>query len=251
MIPALGLIPEKEDRRDFLMAYFLPRMTIPVKVDYSDVMGPARFQGDEGCCAAFASAGMKEWQEQAEWLKFIQLSPRYVYQGAKEIDGFPGEEGTTLRAVMKVLHDRGICTEARWPYVAHQVGTPDPDADREAEIYRINSYARLFTPDEMRKSIAVNGPFCLGLMVTEEWEYVGANGVIPDPRPSSRVLGGHGVCCCGYDRRDARFRIRNSWGEDWGDRGYGWISQRALEERLVSAWSAVDCIVRLPKLVEG
>jgi len=83
MTPALGLIPEKEDRRDFLMAYYLPRMTIPVKVDFSDVMGPARDQGEEGVCAGMAAAAMKEWQEQAEWLKFIRLSPRYVYQGAK------------------------------------------------------------------------------------------------------------------------------------------------------------------------
>jgi hypothetical protein len=250
MTPALGLIPEKEDRRDFLMAYYLPRMTIPVKVDFSDVMGPARDQGEEGVCEGMAAAAMKEWQEQAEWLKFIRLSPRYVYQGAKAIDDFPGEEGTTLRDVMKVLHERGICTEARWPYVSHLPGTPDPDADREAEIYRILSYARLFTPDEMRRSIAVNGPFCLGLMVTEEWMDAGSDGVIEDPRPSSRVLGGHATCCCGYDRRDSLFLIRNSWGEGWGRGGYGWISQRALEDRLISAWSAVDFIVRLPKIIE-
>jgi hypothetical protein len=32
----------------------------------------------------------------------------------------------------------------------------------------------------------------------------------------------HTVCIVGYDANG--FLIKNSWGEDWGDKGYGWIS---------------------------
>lgn len=34
--------------------------------------------------------------------------------------------------------------------------------------------------------------------------------------------GGHAVCITGYDENG--FLIKNSWGEAWGDKGYGWIS---------------------------
>lgn len=34
--------------------------------------------------------------------------------------------------------------------------------------------------------------------------------------------GGHAVCITGYDENG--FLIKNSWGEEWGDKGYGWIS---------------------------
>ena len=40
------------------------------------------------------------------------------------------------------------------------------------------------------------------------------NSLIPD--------GGHAVCITGYDENG--FLIKNSWGEEWGDKGYGWIS---------------------------
>jgi hypothetical protein len=33
---------------------------------------------------------------------------------------------------------------------------------------------------------------------------------------------GHAVCIVGYD--EDGFLIKNSWGTDWGDKGYGWIS---------------------------
>lgn len=42
----------------------------------------------------------------------------------------------------------------------------------------------------------------------------------------------HYVCIVGYRTVDGRteFRIRNSWGEDWGERGDCWINEEAADE---------------------
>ena len=40
------------------------------------------------------------------------------------------------------------------------------------------------------------------------------------PGPSETVLGGHAVLCVGYDDKTQRFLVRNSWGVDWGLKGY-------------------------------
>ena len=34
------------------------------------------------------------------------------------------------------------------------------------------------------------------------------------------MLGGHAVLCVGYNDATSRFVIRNSWGMQWGQKGY-------------------------------
>jgi C1A family cysteine protease len=40
------------------------------------------------------------------------------------------------------------------------------------------------------------------------------------PGPNEQVLGGHAVICCGYDDVAKRFRVANSWGTGWGQKGF-------------------------------
>lgn len=44
---------------------------------------------------------------------------------------------------------------------------------------------------------------------------------MPTPKESSREShGGHAMLCVGYSDPDRVFIVRNSWGPDWGDKGY-------------------------------
>ncbi len=36
-------------------------------------------------------------------------------------------------------------------------------------------------------------------------------------------LGGHCVCCIGYDDDKEAWLCKNSWGDQWGDGGFFWI----------------------------
>ena len=56
-----------------------------------------------------------------------------------------------------------------------------------------------------------------------EDEEVKATGVIPLPGINERCYGGHATVLCGYDDDTKCFTVRNSWGEGWGDRGYGYL----------------------------
>ena len=40
------------------------------------------------------------------------------------------------------------------------------------------------------------------------------------PAGSEKVVGGHAVLAVGYDDASSRFIVRNSWGPNWGMKGY-------------------------------
>jgi C1A family cysteine protease len=43
---------------------------------------------------------------------------------------------------------------------------------------------------------------------------------MPMPKKGERCLGGHAIMAVGYNDKTKMFKIRNSWGSGWGDKGY-------------------------------
>ena len=71
-------------------------------------------------------------------------------------------------------------------------------------------------------------------------------GEIPYPGKGDTLEGGHAVLAVGYDDQKkigstkGALLIRNSWGEDWGDHGYGWLPYAYIEDGLADDfWSLV------------
>lgn len=246
----LGCWKDPVDRRDIPLGIILPRLTAPAEVDYTSRMSPVRDQGTEGTCVAFAAAaGVKEYQEEKERGDPVSLSPRYLYRACKEKDGRPNQEGTYPRIAMKALAERGVCREECWPYRPYQDDSPCPEADRQAYPFRIRTYARLEGIEEMMRSLSVNGPFLAGVEIFPEWMEE-RGGKISLPREGEQSLGGHAVCVMGYSRTGKFFKFKNSWGENWGERGYGYLSFDYLESYCRDAWSATDLIAHPDSLAQ-
>ena len=209
---ALGCIKDPEDSRDRHMTRLPPalRAVLPAKIDYTRKMSPVSDQGDEGTCVGFAAVdGLKEYQEKAEWNKLIQLSVRYLYAEARKLDIFQADEGTTIRSAMKALQKKGVPPEDCWKYRPHQKDRPCPKADELAKPYRIKQNAYLETPDEMRESLFVNGPFVAGVDVyNDAWTRAENTGKIPMPENDDEVVGGHAICIVGCDDKKKLFKSR-------------------------------------------
>ncbi|MDD5492751.1 MAG: C1 family peptidase [bacterium] len=235
----LGCLRDKMDDRDYLMRAYLPVVKLPAKVDYTKKMSPVRDQGDEGTCVGFASTvGMKEYQEGQDYGKLVELSPRFLYNECKKIDGIDGE-GTTIRSAMKVLKDWGVCQEKYWPYKPHQQDKAKSGAKDNAKKFSVFTYARVLNLQELKMSLAQKGPVVIGVEVFNGMMDA-KNGVVPLPNRRESSLGGHAICPVGYDDKKALVKFKNSWSTGWGDEGYGYLPYAYIEKYMMDAWSSVD-----------
>ncbi|MBL8752094.1 MAG: C1 family peptidase [Planctomycetes bacterium] len=67
-----------------------------------------------------------------------------------------------------------------------------------------------------------------------------------DEDPKQEIYGGHAVTIVGYD--DRGFLIKNSWGENWGDRGYATILYDYHAVFATGALLITDARIRMPSL---
>ena len=235
-----GCIRDKLDSRDYLMRAYLPLIKLPKKVDYTPKLSPVREQGDEGTCVGFATAcGMKEYQEFLDYKKLVVLSPRFVYNECKKIDGMPEIEGTTIRAAMKVINKKGVCQEKFWPYFPHQKTKAKKGVLSNAKKFRVLTYARILDLYELRLNLSTKGPCVIGVEVFKGMLNT-KTGFVPLPRKSDTALGGHAICAVGYDGTKKLIKFKNSWSNKWGQNGCGFLPYAYIERYMMDAWSSVD-----------
>jgi hypothetical protein len=216
------------------------RPALPTYVDLTAKekasLWPAIFdQGVEGSCTAQSVVGMGSFllAVEGEEVRDRVLSRQLLYGESR--GWAPVDDGATLRDSMKALARVGDCPEYLWPYEKPWAVRPPPSVYAAAKRRADCVYARLSTVQDMRQCLADGFPFVGGFTVFEAFEGLNArNSLLPLPTPGEEPLGGHAVCFVGYDDDAKAFRVRNSWGVDWGNVGYFWMPFSYAADRNLS-----------------
>ena len=235
----LGWVPDLPDQRDTL--YGMVRAVpphLPSSVDLRPLWSPVENQGNLGSCTGNSLAGAVEFLELKDKVHFVDVSRLFIYYNERVIEHSVKEDaGAQIRDGIKTLVKQGVCSETTWPYVVSKFAVkPSAACYKEALKHQVTSYARIQTLDEMRTCLADGYPFVFGFTVYESFEsaQVARTGVVSMPKPGERTLGGHAVLGVGYDDAAKRFTVRNSWGADWGMKGYFTIPYDYLDNRNLS-----------------
>jgi len=235
-----GLLPDTYDNRDVLLSSIQESVDIPesYKRDISAI--PIDSQGNQPACCAYAGSKVKESQELIDQGRFIDISPRALYALCKKIDGL-NEDGTFLRAVMKVLYKYGAILEKDFPSDTSlskdefKDWTKIPrEAYDMAEQLKIGGYAKV-RPDweELKQAIFQNEIVLGGMIGTRKgWSHLP---LLP-PKEKDKMFG-HAIAYFGFDKHYIYFI--NSWSERWGDKGIGYFGKDMLPY-LFNSWTAVD-----------
>lgn len=254
-----GFIRSPADSRDFRVSQFTYKTRRPKtkKTLLPRIKINKQIIGD---CVAQAARVIKVHQEmQNHPGKNYDFSADFLYAECKKIDGMPDVEGTHPRAVMKVLHKIGACEVGLYPRITKHDVRPQASAEayENAALFKTKAYARVDTIDEIKLSIEDRVPVLTGYLMTDQMRvdestYWGL--------PNGYLIGAHSTAFDGFDDDLVRkvngleykgfFRFPNSWGPEWGDDGYGWISYDFIKYRgdfgmsfFDEAWTSVDMIM--------
>lgn len=209
---------------------------LPPKWNLVDPLPPAPFtpawdQGAEGSCGPHTAAGDILFSQliQQHLSAHAMPSRRFIYYITQMVMGTLGQDsGVTNRDLLKALARYGYCDESICPYVPGQYRNFKPSAEAftqaaERKIIEYNPVAQNL--DDMRACIASGDPFIFGFSVYNSMETaeVARTGVVPFPRNTDYVVGGHDVLLVAYNDASQQFMFRNSWSPQWGVQGYGFI----------------------------
>lgn len=200
---------------------------LPAFVDLRPHLTPIEDQGDVGSCTANALAGALEYLEKRVNGEEARVSRLFIYWNERDFEGNTSEDhGAALSDGIKALKEDGACTEEMWRYDKHLVfEKPHENAYDEAADHTIDEAHRVkIDLHDMRHCLAEGYPFVFGLQIYDAFQEDGAHGRIRTPDPDAHQhCGGHAMLCVGYSDADQMFLVRNSWGPDWGDRGYCYV----------------------------
>jgi C1A family cysteine protease len=232
--------------------------SLAASVSLRQYFSPIEDQGQLGSCTANAGAGILEYFETRAGGKHIDASRLFLYKATRNLMGVTGDTGAFLRTTMQGMVTFGVPPEQYWPYdVTAFDREPTAFCYSFAQDFRTVRYFRLDPPgtdrDELLARIKTNLvaglPAMFGFTVYSSYAQTKTNGgAFPCPTPSERRVGGHAVVAAGYDddkviRNEpdgpevkGAFLIRNSWGTEWGDGGYGWLPYRYVTDGLASDW---------------
>jgi hypothetical protein len=255
----LDLFTDVKDFRDYkfnITTFDQSGLGMPNKIDWTSKMSPVKDQGKLGSCVGFATAAMKEWQEQQEHLREVaagkrdhrkgkdnyDLSEAWIYWNCKKIDPWPDSQGTSIRCAMKVLQKIGVPCEDAYPYSDKFRGEPTKWAKLISKWGLIDSYWRVRGIDDLRLAL-VNGPVVIGIACFREIFSPDKNGNVRYPRNPNELLGGHAICAVGFNDNTRKIKFKNSWSTGWGKNGYGTISYRYVNDFMWDAWACKDLSV--------
>ena len=201
--PRMGrlYVPDERDAA-YPMQSIMPRGGGPVKRFWRDDL----WLGDQGFkpyCVGYAWVHWLETEPVTHDLGSPAYSPDSLYHDAQRVDAWPGEnyDGTSVRAGAKVLRKLGFIKNYYWA----------------TRVWEIANAIRKIGP------VVVGTAWYSGMTNPNRYGRI---------RPTGRFEGGHAYLLSGVNCEKKFFRVRNSWGLDWGKKGRARITFKDFKRLL-------------------
>ena len=212
---SLGALFSKPDVRDYV-AY---SQSNEFPDEFELKLPKVKNQGSVGSCVAHALSIVVEYFNQKESGKYTQMSTGYIY-GNRRLTLHKGK-GMYTKDAIKTATKYGDVPNSLFP-----VNVEVPDAidkfenavdvlEQTGYFFKFHEYFKLKDNNSIKESLMTNGPAVMSMHWYDDIKVVG--GVMQTECVKSSNTGGH--CMVIYGWNETGWKVRNSWGRNWGDKG--------------------------------
>lgn len=226
---------ENNSEKDFLYQLNSPSSGAKSK-DLRHFCSPVENQLNSNSCAANATVAALELLQNKKHGNYKDLSRLFVYYNARHLNGDDDKDGGSyIRNCMEGLRKFGVCEESDFEFDLSKIlSRPSWLSYQKAYANKINSYYRIDTYGDERKemirhAIDKEHPICFGCVVDKKFQNHWGNGNIDLPTGERETVGGHAMLIVGYDNYGDTLIVKNSWSEQWGDKGYCYMPYQYVE----------------------
>jgi hypothetical protein len=219
---------------------------LPPSVSLEGKFPPIGDQGQYGTCVAWATGyNLKTalnaidngWSSAELSNKANQTSPKDLWFAIGKSDKGTNCGGTNFEPAMDALISKGADNLSSVPYsnMGNCSGTSSGNASNKLAKYRKIAYNKSLsgsgsgndgmTLENFKGYLSQGRPILLGARLGDRFMRWNNSSVISsdtynDPGMQHAY---HAMIVAGYDDSKNAFRVRNSWGNDWGDKGSIWV----------------------------
>ncbi len=161
------------------------------------------------------------------------FSPTFIYN---QVNG--GEDkGSSPVNVIKLLKESGAATLSTAPYRAKDYTyQPNELARQEAKVFPLAGAYVLRDGEAIRKALAAGEIVCVGVRTNPVFNsgrfdlYSSQlHEQARQARKPGQPHGFHAMVVCGYSEPRRAFLFMNSWGKEWGQGGFIWVSYDVVD----------------------
>jgi cathepsin L len=199
---------------------------VPSTVDWREkgVVTPVKNQKKCGSCWAFSAVGSLEGQHAIKTGKLVSLSEQNLVDCVSEDKGCKG--GLMVDAFKYIEKNGGIDTEESYPYIGKNERCHFKKNDIGATIRGFTKIKK-DNCEDLKQAVATIGPISAAMDASHMSLQLYKKGIY-DPKKCSSTKLDHGILVVGYGTEDGEdyWLIKNSWGENWGMKGYFKIASK-------------------------
>ena len=191
----------------------------PLHIDWTtlNAVTPIKNQGQCGSCWSFSATGAIEGAYAIKTGDLLSFSEQQLIDCSSEY-GNQGCNGGEMNNAFQYAIDNGICLENDYPYKAIDQTC---SAVASCNKIKISRFVDVTKNNQLAlKQAVAKGPVSVGIEADTKIFQFYKSGIVSSITCGTNL--DHGVTLVGYgENNDVKYwKIKNSWGEQWGDKGY-------------------------------
>lgn len=214
---------------------------LPSKVSLKDKFPPVYHQIYGNCTSNAVLGADAYYYHTDKWTP----STVFTYYNQRKMDGVKTKKdiGSYIESALEAVRKFGACSAKVWANDKPFTKKPSKEAyENGKKGHEVTKYYRLKTLLQIKKALALGYPVCIDM----QWAFktMNKNYILDTPTKKEAFDSEscHAIVIVGYDDKKKLFEFRNSWGENWGNKGYAYFTYKAVENCVL--WDDTYAVVR-------